>query len=244
MQVDKRYFALLYDVLTKAAKEFGEILLMYVLSLLLLLLLNMLIVFSLAYCGDELDLWLDGKELTMPRLEDVGSVDDDGKEKYIERVIAPAYCYFKLVNDLRERQKDIENTNLSWIVLDLVSAILMGRIILTWGVITSRLLVLLVTIAICALSNLVAFYVYEKSKLKLHNFCYSCALDKETAKQADEIASFGISEETAENICMIRMHDAFLQKNKESIIFRASIRKILFVVGGIVYLLFFFRVPD
>ena len=74
---------------------------MYVLSLLLLLLLNMLIVFSLAYCGDELDLWLDGKELTMPRLEDVGSVDDDGKEKYIDELV----LYLDTHSDARHRRE-------------------------------------------------------------------------------------------------------------------------------------------
>ena len=204
--------------------------------------------FTILFCCDKAELWNgydDTPNLRMPSITDVGNISDFRKNDYITKVIAPAYHYFEENKEIENYQsKDSGSEIACWLILIPSLVLLQWQCLLRIGFTDSKIICILISIVTCALSIIIARLIYKHTSLALGKFTYTIddlKKDHERNYQYDEC---DLSKEDSLNNYIIDVHGNYLNRIKETVIFRSNIRKVLCAFATIIYFLFFMKSPD
>ena len=199
-------------------------------------LLHCFTAFALIYSCDEAKIWgdVEEKKLTMPNLDDfkIDETEWDYKHKrdeYIEKTICPAHHYFLLRRELQWYQSDCDKGLGYGLFLQIFSLIFLSQMLINGEFIDSWIIAILISLPICSISCFIMYWIY-------HNY-WRC--------QGIRIKHFNYEQyENCSNNYLIEKHYTYLNSIKETVYFRASVRKILFNASLIIYILFFFSIPE
>lgn len=196
--------------------------------------------FALIYSCDKAKLWgeLEEPVLNMPKLEEWESqqqINDNNvffyekRQEYIEKTICPAHHYFVLKKDIEWHQSDCDEGLFRSFFLQLFSLVFLTQMLIRAEVFESWIIAVLLSIAICSVSCLIIYWIYNNYRrcqgVRIKHFNYN-------------------GFENSSNNYIIKKHYEYLDSIKETVYFRHSVRKILFNASLIIYILFFFRIPD
>ena len=211
---------------------------MEILFIILIYIFHCFTAFSLIYSSDEAKIWGDGceKNLTMPTIDDWETKHPQEefdyswkyeRKKYIEKTICSAHHYFLLRKEIYYNQS-VDNFTTGFI-LQLFSLTMLTQMIVKTEVIKTWILAAILSVLICFVGCSAVGLVYRKSKIckgiRIKHFNYEEYKD-------------------CSNDVFIQVHYEYLLSIKATVCFRANIDKILNKASFIIYLLFFFRVPN
>ena len=221
-------------------------------------LLHCFTAFALIYSCDKAKIWGDGEEpkLRMPSLSDLEEKEllvfdkndsdeeweykqraneiihrnnNQQRQEYIEKVISPAHHYFLLKSEIQWYQSDCDEGFFRGFFLQLFSLMLITQMLFKGEIIDSWLLALLFSFVICFVGCSAIGLVYKKywrcQGLRIKDFDYKRYKD-------------------CSNNSLIHNHYEYLKSIKRTVYFRESVRKILFNASFIIYVLFFFTIPE
>ena len=137
---------------------------------------------------------------------------------YIENVLLPRYRYFILSKEIRHYQADCNNGFKNGFFLQLFSLLLSVKMLYKAELFNTWIISLLISSIICSVSCGIIYWIYKNTWL-----CRDLCIDN--------MPHNGDSYE-------------YLSSIKDTIIFRHSVRKILYKSSLIIFLLFFFRIPE
>ena len=214
--------------------------------------------FALIFSCDKAKIWGDGEEinLVMPKLDDIeeeemktfDKTDSDDiwehkqrinrsimlankkqRDKYIETVICPAHHYFLLSREIQWYQSDCDKGLSHGVFLQLFSIVLSAQMLIRAEVFDAWYVAILLVASICSASCYIIYLIYKHywiaEGLRIKHF-----------------SPYGYDKR--DNNYTIAKHYEYLCSIKETVYFRASVRKILFNASLIIYVLFFFSVPE
>lgn len=195
-----------------------------------LLLLNYFTAFAFIYSTDKAKIWGDLNNDDIPDLKMPGTAEVDTEnmhelQKHIETVITPAALYFSLYNDINRLQKNCDESFINALLVQLISLVSLARCLMSFEIINEWLISLIVSVGACSFGCFIIYKIYHHSPLRILHFRNT------------------IRENTDSND-IIKIHYAYLRSIKETVWFRYSLRKVLFFISMIVYLLFFFLLPN
>lgn len=200
--------------------------------------------FLLAYAYDENYKWSDkpsNLNLRQPSLSDLLTDDKYLAEMYVSKEICPAYFYFSLRAEIEAAAKRTgEWSLLSYVMVYLASLMLFSMNLRTLGIIPQPFLCWLVSIILWIAAGFLVSFIYKRY-FRLPSFSYNeshYAIDKESILSNE--TEYGESNEAALNNTVIRQHLSFLLSIKNTLFFRFSLARILGIIIGFIYFLFFF----
>lgn len=219
---------------------------MDVLYLIIWLLVHLFTAFLCSYSLDSVEIWKDGKEisLTKPSVRDLESLDDKYKvNNYVEKVIKPLDRYFIL------RSKICDNTDkgLGCIVAFTVQGISLKcmteqlcSIFLSLNYLPKGLnyfFAFVVSLIVCSIGCYIMWKIYRKKRCGLEDYRYS----KEDLKNIfvyDKARYPLIDESTAFNNFAMNDHYFYLCSIETTVHFRYVVRKLLFVLGFVLLFIY------
>lgn len=204
------------------------------LFLILVYLLNCFFYFISIYSGNRAKIWGDGSEktLTMPTLDNLEIDESDWeykskRDKYISEVICPAYHYFKLRAEILCMQSSDGCTTNGVIYLFLLLGL--AHRLFVAEIIDSFVIAFIVSFVICFISFSIIGFIYYRGRIckniRIKHFNY----EKYENYSNDEF---------------IQIHYEYLLSIKETVQFRAAISQIIHKVAFVIYIIFFFSVPE
>ena len=189
------------------------------------------------YSSDIAKIWGKGynehdKPLTMPTLDDLEIDGDDydykkKRDEYINDVICPAYSYFKLRNEIEYLQSSdaclYEITLYSFLLLGLVFNFLKLELVDSW------IIGLIIGLVIFFISFSLIGFIYYRSgifkKLRIKHFDFEAYKDYS-------------------NNDFIKAHYDYLLSIKKTVWFRSVLCEIMRKISFVIYILFFFTIPE
>lgn len=192
--------------------------------------MNCFTAFAFIYSGDKAKIWGDLNtddipDLKMPKVSESDAENMHELQKHIETVITPAALYFSLYNDINRLQKNCDDSFIYALFVQLISLTSLARCLMSFEIIKEWVISLIVSVVACSIGCFIIYKIYHHSPLRISHFRST------------------IRENTDSND-LIKIHYAYLHSIKETVWFRYSLRKVLFVISIIVYLLFFFSLPN
>ena len=226
---------------------------MAILNFILSLAIYLFVAFVLMYCNDEAHIWKDNREIHLfkPSIHDLESIEDKYIiSQYIENTLIHAHNYFALRNRIKKLQEKEDYSGcLTTIVLEVFSYIFVVRSaenmlpneFFDISKVLYTILLFAVTLGLCLLGRYMVKKVYI-NKFMIRSF----GLNVEDLRNTFvyEESEFGLDEEKEFNNYIILRHYNYLLSIENTVQFRHSIYKIFSIAAGIVYLLFFMRIPD
>ena len=214
-------------------------------EVILLFLLHCFICFAIIYSYDRAELWYNHKDklsLYQPTLYDLEDGNNlDNMQRYTKEIISPSYHYFKIYEEIEDAQKEDEIPFITFFLLLsiglLISQTLNEVFSLEW-------VAGLVALIVCLIGYFISYIIYHKfTNLALSKFEYSSLELKELFERQEGYSKYNISKKSAFNNFVITKHNAYLNSIQATIFFRYWVRKSLIFVSGIIYLVFFMRIP-
>jgi len=211
-------------------------------------LLHCAVCFLLHYCCDTAKIWAndDQPDIHMPKLTDLGSgASVREMQKYTEEIISPTYHYFMMKRKI-ESYLEVESftVKLSKAVLLLSTSLLFASALEELKFLETQWLYIVIALSIGVLSYYLTLIIYKKTSLPLLSFNYSIDRLKEDGIHYSKYnTKFIVCEDKAINNYIIIQHNEYLRSIYDTIIFRSSLRKVLFAISAVVYFLCFMRIP-
>lgn len=200
--------------------------------------------FILMYCTDRAKLWENYEEpfLHQPSIYDLKDTTDKYLiNKYVKEVVCPSYNYFILKGEIKKIQEADSADSLVYLFFQLLSLAVSVFCAIKAFPNDSPFAIGVATIVICFLGYYVLSKIYDKYFSIAH---FNTSIKDLKQDFIYDEKEYAISEEDAFNNYVISIHYRYLCNIEETVRFRKSILKIISGIATIIYLLFFFRVPD
>ena len=212
------------------------------------------ITFFIKYAYDISKIWGDGEpiKLSQPSLNDFQEnaeerfhrIYNSTVQKYVEKIITPSALYFHLRKDIENYQYDASQRTFPGFFLQLFCVLLSATMLLRSEMLDSWILSILIVGAICVLSAFIIDLIYKR-----HSICHRLRAkhfprDEAYYKRVANYNDFPISYENNLNNITIKMHYQYLLSIEHTVIQRYYLRKMISKIEFLVYVLFFFTIPE
>ena len=214
--------------------------------------------FAFTYSCDEAKIWGELRErppIWMPRFKDIEEEIDEKRhkeynwslidtiQKYVDESILPAAKYFSLLNEIERYQKISDGSiflQLLW--LPGAFSVYISIILVNTEIIESLILSCIIVMIVCIFTSILISVVYEKiNKLRIKSFCsyeYDENFPKRLKQETDNVRKAQI------NTSFIYTHYEYLNRIKNTVIFRSNLRKALNILIIILFLAAGCMVPE
>ena len=249
-----------------------------VVTLVISFFLHLGITFLLQFSYEKAEIWgSDVPNLHQPKLDelqeenllDISSTDTDEekvrkervnncikrennekRQKYVDKIISPAYNYFRVKNEIDDYQNDRSDGCTAFCILQFPTIALMTYALFCLEFTESIILCIVIAIIPCLIGDWVISFIYARTKLPIEDFEDDLDLAKKQYEHSynyykeREMLEFNISKEDFINIEIIKEHNAYLQSIKQTVIMRYVLRKIISIVGTVVCFVCFLGVEE
>ena len=217
---------------------------MDILYLIVWFLIHCFTAFLLAYSNDNVKLWKSNNEIRLkePSLYDLDLYDMLKVHRYVEDIIKPSHHYFVLRSTIEKQNKDDSRYGAA-IILQASSLLFVIKYMREVFPLLNYFTASVISVIACGIGCLIVSIVYQKSHFSIANFDYN-EQDLRNSFVYDESEYPLISEETAFNNFVINKHYHYLLSIESAVWFRSTIKKTLYALSAIIYILFFFRYPN
>ena len=225
----------------------------------LTLLLHAFCYFLILYATDEpkaLTQMCDGTfpiYFKQPSLDDLKN--DTEKlyvDKYIRDVILPSEHYYCLKNSISNYLKWNGDLTLAMITLPFATFLLILQSFRRTFSIESKPLTFFISLAIAILLSVIARLIYYKtdsfkiSYFRPYEYSYTVSDLKEKYEREiqNEYDYFELSEDNRFNNFLVSELTSYMESIAHTMHIRCALRKALIYIGGAIYIIFFFRIPN
>ena len=216
---------------------------MDILYLIIWFLVHLLTAFLCSYSLDSVKIWKD-KEIRLkePSLYDLDLSDLLKVHSYVENIIKPSHHYFVLRNTIEAKTKDNSGYG-SQFILQASSLLFVIKYMREAFPLLNYFVASVISVIVCVVGYLIVSMVYQKSNFSIAKFNYG-EQDLKNEFVYDESEYSLISKDAAFNNFVINKHYRYLLSIEGTVWHRATIRKILFALAAIIYVLFFMQYPN
>lgn len=210
--------------------------------------------FLILYAADEpksLSKLCDGTfpiDFKRPSLKDLTKdIDDIYVERYMRDVILPSEHYYYLKNNLASYLKLNSDFTIAMLTLPISTFLLILQSFRKMSIIDSKPATLFISLAIAIFLSVIVSLVYYKTPY-FRPYEYERDISdlrkKYELETQGEYDYFGLSEENRFNNFLISEFTSYMKINEHTIHIRYALRRVLIYIGGAIYFVFFFRIPN
>lgn len=220
----------------------------------LTLLLHMFCYFLILYAADmpkSLSKLCDGTfpiSFKQPSLKDLKKdIDDIYIERYMHDVILPSEHYYYLRNNLASYLELNGDFTIAMFTLPISTFLLILQSFRKMSIIDSKPATIFISLAIAIFLSVIVHLVYYKTPyFRPHEYERNISdLKKEYELETQgKYDCFGLSEENRFNNFLMNEFTSYMKINEHTIHIRYALRRISIYIGGAIYIVFFFRIPN
>jgi hypothetical protein len=172
------------------------------------------------------------------------------RQKYVDNIISPAYHYFSVIKEIECYQSNNDSFMGEFFILQPATILIMARALLELKILENFLLCIIIALIPSIVCDWIISLIYKRTPLTIKHFEVNLENLKSyrehlyNINKENNTLEYNISKESYVNYYIIVEHNKYLRSIKQTVILRSTIRKMLGGLTIIVYLFFFFTIPE